>query len=69
MAMAGAAPAPAPAPALLRRCPCSAPPWAPAPFRPRRRGRSTVSPFTVGRRYVVPIHCLEVLLMLVKVMK
>ncbi|KAF8660159.1 hypothetical protein HU200_057723 [Digitaria exilis] len=47
MAMAGTAPAPAPA--LLRRCPCSAPPW--APFRPRRSGRSMVSPFTgAGRR-------------------
>ncbi|CAL5025194.1 unnamed protein product [Urochloa decumbens] len=48
MAMAGTAPAPAPA--LLRRCPCSAPPWAPSPFRPRRRGRSMVSPFTGSRR-------------------
>ncbi|EES11511.2 hypothetical protein BDA96_06G255600 [Sorghum bicolor] len=48
MAMAGAAPAPAPP--LLRRCPCSAPPWAPSPFRSRRRGRSMVSPFTGARR-------------------
>ncbi|TVU16259.1 hypothetical protein EJB05_39812, partial [Eragrostis curvula] len=48
MALAG--PAPASSPALLRRCPCSAPPWAPSPFRSRRRGRSMMSPFTVGRR-------------------
>ncbi|CAD6259379.1 unnamed protein product [Miscanthus lutarioriparius] len=48
MAMAGAAPAPAPA--LLRWCPCSAPPWAPSPFRSRRRGRSMMSPFTGARR-------------------
>ncbi|OEL13655.1 DNA polymerase I A, chloroplastic [Dichanthelium oligosanthes] len=48
MAMAGRAPAPAPS--LLRRCPCSAPPWAPSPFRPRRRGRSMMSPFTGGSR-------------------
>ncbi|XP_062226898.1 DNA polymerase I A, chloroplastic-like [Phragmites australis] len=48
MAMAGKAPAPAPA--LLGRCPCSAPPWAPSPFRSRRRGRSMTSPFTEGRR-------------------
>ncbi|KAK3141378.1 hypothetical protein QOZ80_4BG0333170 [Eleusine coracana subsp. coracana] len=46
MALAG----PAPAPALIRRCPCSAPLWAPSPFRSRRRGRSMASPFIGNRR-------------------
>ncbi|WVZ87156.1 hypothetical protein U9M48_033843 [Paspalum notatum var. saurae] len=42
--------APAPARALLRRCPCSALPWALSPFRSRLRGRYRMSPFTSARQ-------------------